>query len=250
MRRFGSTLQPQGAQGRRVESRDDKEPTRVSGRVAIVLLLWGWLVPIAAAVAAGAPSAATSTTSLVALMQLLEQSGGVRADFVEERSISILAEPIETRGTLYFAPPDRIARVTTHPGRSTAVIRGTHADVIDETGQRAFDLRTSDVAYTLISNIMVLLRGDLPALRERYEIRFEAEGPAWQLDLVPRGDGLKAIVSLVRVKGIGSTVSEMDTLETNGDATRATFSNVETGLDFDAGANGDVFAIDPPPHDE
>lgn len=233
----------------RFDTQTGTEPDRVRCRAALALSLWGCLVPIAWAIAAETTSPATAT-SLAALMQLLQQSGGVRADFVEQRTISILAEPIETRGTLYFAPPDRIARVTTHPGRSTAVIRGTRAEVADETGQRIFDLRTGDVAYSLISNIMVLLRGDLPVLRERYEIRFDADGPAWQLELIPRGDALKAIVTLVRVKGVGSTVTEMDTLETNGDATHATFSNVETGLDFDAGGNGDVFAIGPPPRDE
>jgi outer membrane lipoprotein-sorting protein len=185
--------------------------------------------------------------SIDALMALLQRSGGVRTDFVETRTISILAAPIETRGTLYFDPPDRIARVTTRPGRSTAVVRGTRAEVADETGKRSVDLRSSDVAYSLISNIMVLLRGDLSALRERYEIGFAADGEAWQLDLQPRASDLRAIIERVRVKGVGATVSEMVTLETNGDATHAAFSNVETGVDFEADANRGVFAIDPPP---
>lgn len=185
--------------------------------------------------------------TLDALMALLQRSGGVRTDFVETRTISILAAPIETRGTLYFDPPDRIARVTTQPGHSTAVMRGTRADFADETGQRSVDLRSSDVAYGLISNIMVLLRGDLPTLRKRYEIGFTADGTRWELDLQPRAADLRALVTRVRVKGVGPTVTEMDTLESNGDATHAVFSNTETGLDFEADANRGVFAVDPLP---
>lgn len=222
------------------------EPDHVRRIVGFAVLLSCLIVSPARSVEEETPSAPTPT-SLDALMQQLRQSGGVRADFVEQRMISILAEPIESRGTLYFAPPDRIARVTTEPGRSTAVVRGTRVDVVDETGQRTFDLAASNVAYSLISNIMVLLRGDLPALRERYEIRFGADGPDWQLDLEPRSEKFRAIVSRIRVEGTGSIISEMDTIEANGDATHATFSNVEIGLDFDADTSSDVFEIDAGP---
>ncbi len=211
-------------------------------RLGLAVLMWSLLISSSA----GSNETPQTSMSLDALMLLLQQSGGVRADFVETRMISILAAPIESRGTLYFAPPDRIARVTTQPGHSTAVVRGMRADVIDETGRRSVDLRSSDIAYTLISNIMVLLRGDLPGLRERYELSFDADGQAWELDLDPRAADLRAIIVRIRVKGVGATVTEMDTLETNGDATHSKFSNVETGLDFDADGSSGVFSIDPP----
>lgn len=190
---------------------------------------------------------ARGSISLESLMQQLQQSGGVRSDFVERRAIAILVEPIESRGTLYFDPPDRIARVTTHPGHSTAVVSGKRADVEDETGRRSVDLRSSDVAYSLISNIMVLLRGDLPALRERYDVQFASEGSAWQLDLEPRSATLRGLIVRVRVKGVGGRVTEMETLESNGDATHASFSNVETGVDFGDDANSRVFRFDSDP---
>ena len=187
-------------------------------------------------------SAARVPETLEALMTHFAKSGGVRAHFDETRTLSILTAPIETEGTLYFSPPDRLARVTTQPGASTVVVHGTRVVLEDETGRREMDLGASDVARGLVSNLMVLLRGDLPELRKRYAITYSPEGERWQLDLVPRSNTLRALVELVRVTGIGQRLMGMETRETNGDATVTRFSELESGLDLDA--DGSVFSLE------
>ena len=104
---------------------------------------------------------------LEALMELLAGSGGVRARFQESRHLSILTDPIETAGVLYFAPPDRLARHTLRPGRSSVVVDAGRVSFGDETGHRTVDINASEVARTLVSNLMVVLRGDLESLRAR-----------------------------------------------------------------------------------
>ncbi|MBW2232327.1 MAG: outer membrane lipoprotein carrier protein LolA [Deltaproteobacteria bacterium] len=190
------------------------------------------------------PSTAPAPETLEALMAHFARSGGVRARFDETRTLSILTVPIETEGFLYFSPPDRLARVTTHPGASTVVVHGTRVVFEGETGRHELDLASSDIARGLVGNLMVMLRGDLAELRARYAITYEAEGERWQLDLVPRSRDLRALVELVRVTGVGERLMGMETRETNGDATVTRFSEVESGLDFDADGSENVFSLE------
>ena len=55
------------------------------------------------------------------LMSRLARSGGVRARFRETKHLSLLTAPLVSEGTLHFAPPDRLARHTTHPGNASIV---------------------------------------------------------------------------------------------------------------------------------
>src|SRR5262249_31687951 len=49
---------------------------------------------------------------------------GVEARFLERREIALLSEPLETRGTIVFVPPDRLVRTTSEPSQTRLVIAG------------------------------------------------------------------------------------------------------------------------------
>ena len=183
---------------------------------------------------------------LEALMQRFAESGGVRARFRESRHLSILTDPIETTGTLYFAPPDRLARHTTSPGRSIIVIEAGRVSLGDETGQRVFDFSTNEVAQALVGNLMVVFRGDLKLLRERYLISFDSAAERWTLDLEPRARALRSIIERVQFVGKGRDLAAMETREPNGDRTIMKFSEIEIGLSWEPRDLDRIFSVDPP----
>ncbi len=183
---------------------------------------------------------------LEALMELFAGSGGVRARFRESRHLSILTDPIETDGILYFAPPDRFARHATRPGRSSVVSDAGRVSFGDETRHRSFDVNTSEVAQTLVSNLMVVFRGDLESLRARYSVGFEAEDGNWTLDLEPRSRALRGIIERIRFTGRGRELHAMETRESNGDRTITTFRDIETGLAWETTELERIFSLDPP----
>ena len=185
-------------------------------------------------------------TGLEELMELFAGSGGVRARFRESRHLSILVDPIETDGVLYFAPPDRIARHTTRPERSSVIGDAGRLSFGDETGHRTFDLNSSEVAQALVGNLMVVLRGDLKSLRALYSIDFEVEDGHWTLDLEPRSRALRGIIERVRFTGRGRELHAMETRGSNGDRTIATFSDIETGLDWETSELERIFSFEPP----
>lgn len=219
---------------------------RVRARLATLLpIIW----VLSSGVAYSSDEEKQRPTDLESLMEIFAASGGVRARFQESRHISILTDPIETSGMLYFAPPDRLARHADRPGRSSVVVEAGRVTFGDETGQRTFDLSTSVVAQTLVSNLMVVFRGDLESLRARYLISFHpngGNGGGWTLELEPRSRIVRGIIERVRFTGTGRKLTAMETHESNGDRTILRFSDIETDLSWDTPELERIFSLDPP----
>jgi hypothetical protein len=118
----------------------------------------------------------------------------------------------------------------------------------DETGHREVDLRSSEVASGLIDNLIVLLRGDLEGLRERYRVSFSVHEGVWELDLEPKSRVVRSLISRTTFHGRGFGLLSMETVETSGDRTLAVFSDVETGLDIKPEELEQIFSLEPSPN--
>ena len=208
------------------------------------------LLPIGCVICSGGSLASDAIdpapNELAALMEHFAGSGGVRVRFRELRHLSILTDPIETAGVLYFAPPDRLARHTTWPDRSSVVVEAGRVSLGDETGQRVFDFDTSEVARALVGNLMIVFRGDFESLKARYSISFDSDGENWTLDLEPRSRALRGIIDRIRFTGRSRELSAMETHESNGDRTIMRFNEIEIGLSWEQGDLDRIFSLDPP----
>jgi hypothetical protein len=181
---------------------------------------------------AAAPPAAASELDLERLMGEMARSRGVLASFREVKEVSLLSEPIETRGTLAFAPPDRFVRRTSAPGATALYVDGDRLVFRDEAGGETVDLGADPVARRFVENVVVLWSGDLAALRERYEVRFEVQGDAWSLHLFPRRAPLRDFVREIAMAGHGARMDTMVLHETDGDRTVTHFEELVTDHAF------------------
>jgi len=132
----------------------------------------------------------TGTLTLDELLGHMATTRGVVAEFREVKLLSLLDAPLETRGTLYFVPPDKLARVTKTPTATRLVLRGDHMRFEDEAGANDIDLSANPVARQFADNLVVLWRGDRAALEKIYRLEFTADGAAWKLALAPKGSAL------------------------------------------------------------
>lgn len=194
-----------------------------------------WLVSFVASAAlvfwagasAAAPAEPSGAPSLEALMAGMAQAPGVSARFVERKEIALLSEPIETRGTLLFVPPDRLLRITEAPSRSRLAIDGERFAFRDEAGADAVDLSGSPLAREFVDSFIVLFNGDLAKLRARYEPELHATGAEWSLVLRPRHRPLSDLIERITLSGTGPELRQMEMLEKDGDRTLTRFSEVE-----------------------
>ncbi|NNL84642.1 MAG: outer membrane lipoprotein carrier protein LolA, partial [Myxococcales bacterium] len=148
-----------------------------------------------------AETPAPAPITLEAVMQRLASSPGFRADFREVREIALLREPLESTGTLYFVPPDRLARHTHSPEPGLMLIEGDRLRTRDALGEEELDLAAQPRARRLVDQLTLLLRGDLPALRDAYETDFDAAGSDWSLVLVPRDVVAREIIGRISLHG-------------------------------------------------
>jgi hypothetical protein len=181
------------------------------------------------ALAAAAPASAEApAATLEALMAGMAGARGVVAEFREVKQLALLAAPLESRGVLHFVPPDRMVRRTFEPVPSVLVVDGRRVVFRDAEGSAPLDLSGDPSARQFVDNVTTIFRGDLAALRERYEVRFEASPPGWRLELAPRDPVVRRFVASLTLAGEGEALREMVLLERDGDRTTTRFERVET----------------------
>jgi hypothetical protein len=183
---------------------------------AAALLLW-------AAPAGADPGPA----DLEALMAGMARTRGVLAEFRETKEIALLEAPLESRGLLHFVPPDRMLRRTLEPAPSTLLVDGARVVFRDAGGAAPLDLSADPSAREFVDNFTTVFRGDLAALRRRYEARFESGPGGWRLVLEPRDTRLRRFVASLTLSGAGASMREMVLVERDGDRTVTRFERVD-----------------------
>ncbi|MCZ6465066.1 MAG: outer membrane lipoprotein carrier protein LolA [Proteobacteria bacterium] len=190
------------------------------------------LVLVAAGTCAPAWATELESLTLEELMRGMAGTAGVLAEFREVKDVSLLSAPIVSEGTLYFIPPDRMARHTRSPSRSALIVDGSAMRLWDEAGDVEVDLSGNPVARLFVENFIVLFNGDLEALRRRYEPEFESGGEGWTLSLVPRTKPASDLIARITLRGDGTALRQMEVAETDGDRTVTTFTAVEVDRPF------------------
>ncbi len=201
-----------------------------------VLLASGLLALAALGGLAGAepPPRPRGALTLEALTQRMATSRGVTASFHEVKDLALLDAPLESSGMLYFVAPDRLLRHTTSPTAARLVVENGRITYRDTAGSEEIDLAENPVARQFVDNLIVLFNGNLPALRERYEIDFGADGSTWKLVLTPRRAAMRHFITRIALSGDGAALQQLVTDEADGDRTTTTFANVVTDHAFSA----------------
>lgn len=180
-------------------------------------------------------------------MRGMAGASGVEARFREEKRLALLSEPIESRGTLYFVPPNRLSRETREPSPSRLVIDGDRVSFRDAAGGETVDLSTNPIAREYVANFIVLFGGDLEALESRYQPRFRAGASGWTLELVPRAARLREFIERVTLAGRGRALERMELVEAGGDRTTTWFDAVRTDRVFSDAELARIFAKETAP---
>ncbi|HTO71138.1 MAG TPA: outer membrane lipoprotein carrier protein LolA [Myxococcota bacterium] len=186
----------------------------------------------AALALAAARMAAAEDMKLDDLLAHMATTKGVVAEFREIKTLKLLDSPLETRGTVYFEPPDRFARVTREPAPTRLVLDGDRMHFQDATGGGDVDLSENPVARAMAENVIVLWQGDKNALEALYTLDFHADGSKWKLVLSPRHSPLDHFLRSITLSGDGSIMRQMEVLESDGDKTQTLFEKSDVEHQF------------------
>lgn len=169
----------------------------------------------------GVPVATPARLDAAALRSLFERlaaHGGTETRFVERRISSLLNEAAESRGVLRYVPPDRFEKRTESPEVQGLVIAGETATVEPANGtRRTLRVDQHPALATLASSLRALLGGDLDALHRAFVVAASGDASRWRIDLVPRDEEARALVTRIDARGQDDTLRRFDLHEAGGD---------------------------------
>jgi len=166
------------------------------------------------------PAPVWQLPQLMAGMQTVRRA---TASFAELKFVQMLKQPLQTSGRLIYVAPDRLQKATLSPAPSELIVVGDHLSVQQPDG-KARDLSLSEYPEigALIDSIRATLAGDSATLARYYTPTLSGTASDWVLQLEPRDQRLRNLLTMVRIKGIGTSIRGVETMERDGDRTEMT----------------------------
>jgi hypothetical protein len=181
----------------------------------------------ALASAAVASSTPGDEPVLDAVLERMASTSGVEAVFEERKELSLLTEPLESRGVLYFVPPDRFARFTVDPGFTALVVDGDVVHLREGREGEETDLSGNPIARVFAENFVALWSGDRAKLVHLDTPVLRGDASNWELRLEPRRAPLAGALDAITLRGDRDAVREMIVQERDGDRTVTRFPEAD-----------------------
>lgn len=142
-----------------------------------------------------------------------------RAEFVETKTLALLAKPLVLTGTLRYERPGTLERIVRTPTEERMLVSGDQLTLESPAKQqkRTFALRSNPTMWAFVESIRATLAGDRATLERFYWTRVEGEAAAWVVNLEPRDSQMAEYVQQIRVFGGGDRVERIEVYESNGD---------------------------------
>ncbi len=181
------------------------------------------------------------------LLAALRAVPGVHARYREVQHIGLLAAPLESSGTMHFAPPTRLAKRQLAPNAAAMVVEGRRLRFADEFGRDEIDLGANPAVALFVDSFVDVLAGDDTSLARTWAIGFTAgadgDPRAWVLALRPRAAPADRLVERILLRGRNEVVQRIEVHEKGGDRTITTLIDVDVGHRYDEAEAARVFAL-------
>ncbi len=147
------------------------------------------------------------------------------ATFLEQKFVQMLKQPLQSSGRLIYVAPDRLQKETLAPAPSELIVNGDHLTVQQPDGKlRDLSLSEFPEIGALIESIRATLAGDAATLTRYYTTTLAGTANDWSLQLEPRDQRLRKLLTMVRIQGEGTSIRAIETTEHDGDRTEMTIT--------------------------
>ena len=149
------------------------------------------------------------------LQQQLRATPIVRGQFVQQKFLRSLPQPLTSRGDFTLAAGKGLLWLLRTPIAQDLRINADGIARRDESGAwQALPQHTGAGRENQL--FLSVLAGDTRGLEENFDLALKGEASAWQLTLTPRSTLLKQIFSTIQIDG-GALVDRIELRETQGD---------------------------------
>lgn len=187
---------------------------------------WRTLVALALVLLPASGNAAD--WNLDQLMHGLAQIRSGHARFVEKKFISMLDEPVESSGELFYTAPDHLEQRTLKPRPESMTVDGSTLVMARGGRDRRLQLEDYPELAAFIDSIRGTLAGDRKALERNYRLSLEGTAERWMLQLVPAQERMQAVIRSIHITGVRYSVRSIEITRTDGDRSLMRIEEVAT----------------------
>lgn len=174
---------------------------------------------------AGEPSRGRELDAVLARVRIDRMT----CSFHEEKHIALLAKPVRSTGTIYFARDKGVVRKTLEPSSAEVVVTTTTLKTRRGTRTETIPLGKSKQLKAFALVFPTVLRGQRAELERDFALGlYGSEKGWWALSFVPRDEALRAVVQRVLVVGRSDRVVQLQVSEASGDRTDTFLSDIAT----------------------
>lgn len=203
-----------------------------------MLIRKGALLPaVSLAVLCTAIAARATCTSTADCLQAIEQAQQntrtVVAEFVQVKHVSLLDEPLVSRGRFAFKRPDRVRLSIATPQPATVVINGrdVHIPGITERDRAAFAMTPMAALFTQLGAIFA---GSMQTLQESFQVSARAADSGIEMRLQPRQAAWEKTFHSIELQFAGPdlVVRQMRIEDALGDTVEVTLHDVQRNIEL------------------
>lgn len=171
-----------------------------------------------------------TVTDVEAVKKKLEQNSikteSIRADFKQEKHLSILEEVIGSSGTFLFKKENKVRWNYTKPFQYLIIINGDKIHINDEGKQKSYDSNSSKMFGQINKIVIGTANGSLFSNPE-YTTIFKENTLYYEIHLTPKNNKLRDYVNeiFLYIDKKDLTVYKLKMVEKNGDFTLVEFFN-------------------------
>ena len=153
---------------------------------------------------------------LPALSAQLGQAAVVRGDFIQEKHLRALPQPLSSQGRFVLAKEQGLLWLLQTPLPQDYRIGAQGIARRTASGWQALPQQSANARQNRL--FLAVLQGDSSGLQRDFELQLQGEAKQWKLTLVPRSLLLKQVFTQINIDG-GDLVQNIELLETQGDST-------------------------------
>jgi outer membrane lipoprotein-sorting protein len=166
-------------------------------------------------ISAIAPGIALPPASLQSAARLAK-TPIAQGDFHQQKHLKVLHKPLISTGTFTYHQDKGVIWKTLTPVASLLLVN--ESKLLTGQGEQAVPAAFGKV-------FKAMLGGDISALTDGFNITGTDQKTSWQLELIPKDDMLKKIISTMVLSG-DTELRNLEIREAGGNITRITFTNI------------------------
>ena len=167
------------------------------------------------------PSALADQSTGIALPELMHMLAKVKeagGRFTERKYLSILSEPLVLEGSVHYRAPDYMRKEYDDPQSESYEVKGENLTIeLPDGRRRDLSIDEHPVLRAFVESYRATLAGDEETLERYFSIELSGDVNTWELRLTPRLAQLAEYLDAVIMRGHGSSVYRVETVETSGD---------------------------------